>query len=65
MLVSRQWTGKTGDEDVPTHKEVMAYAITKRIRWRTEYEHAKQRARDGTSPPGNTNSATDIAASAA
>lgn len=60
------WTAiRPGDEDVPTHKEVMAYAITKRIRWRTEYEQAKQRARDGTDPPGNTNSATDIAASAA
>ena len=52
---------RPGDEDVPTYKEVMAYAITKRIRWRTEYEHAKQRARDGT-PPGNTNSAEDSAA---
>ncbi len=61
------WTAiRPGDEDVPTHKEVMAYAITKRIRWRTEYEAAKQRARDGTaSPPSITNSATGTAAAAA
>lgn len=60
------WTPiRPGDEDAPTHKEVLAYSITKRIRWREQYEQAKQRARDGTSPPGEPNSATDTAASAA
>jgi hypothetical protein len=54
------WTPiRPGDEDAPTPKEVLAYSITKRIRWREQYEQAKQRARDGTSPPDRTNSATD------
>ncbi|WP_405063838.1 replication initiation protein [Kribbella sp. NBC_01505] len=54
------WTPvRPGDEDAPTQKEVLAYSITKRIRWREQYEHAKQRARDGTPPPDNTTSATD------
>nr|WP_206685794.1 replication initiator [Kribbella qitaiheensis] len=52
---------RPGDEDVPTHKEVMAHAITRRIRWRTQYEDAKQRAR----PPNETRSATDDDRSAA
>ncbi|TDD16417.1 replication initiation protein [Kribbella turkmenica] len=54
------WTPvRPGDEDAPTQKEVLAYSITKRIRWREQYEQAKQRARDGTGPPTDSNSATD------
>ncbi|MET9275411.1 replication initiator [Kribbella sp. NPDC003557] len=56
---------RPGDEDAPTQKEVLAYSITKRIRWREQYEAAKQRARDGTSPLDEPNSATGTAASAA
>ena len=33
------WTPvRPGDEDAPTQKEVLAYSITKRIRWREQYE---------------------------
>jgi hypothetical protein len=43
------WTPvRPGDQDAPTPKEVLAYGVTKRIRWREQYEAAKQRARDGT-----------------
>ncbi|MEV6891001.1 replication initiator [Kribbella sp. NPDC051137] len=57
--------GEEGPRRIPTHKEVLADAIATRIRWRTQYEQAKQRANPPGAPPGNTNSATDIAASAA
>ncbi len=51
---------------IPTHKEVLADAIATRIRWRTQYEQAKQRANPPPgAPPDDTNSATDTAASAA
>ncbi|MBB5981663.1 replication initiator [Kribbella solani] len=50
---------------IPTHKEVLAEAITTRIRWRTQYEQAKQRARPPDELPDDINSATDTAASAA
>jgi Replication initiator protein, pSAM2 len=43
------------DEDVPTYRRVMADAIAEKVRWRTEYEQAKQLAR----PPDDTRSATD------
>jgi hypothetical protein len=50
---------RPGEEDVPTHKEVMAHAITRRIRWRTQYEQAKQRAHPPGAPPDGDRSATD------
>ena len=43
------------DEDVPSYRRVMADAIAEKVRWRTEYEQAKQLAR----PPDDTRSATD------
>ncbi len=43
------------DDDVPTYRRVMADAIAEAVRWRTEYEHAKQRAR----APDDTRAATD------
>lgn len=54
-----------GPPRIPTHKEVLAQAIATRIRWRTQYEQAKQRANPPGAPPDHTNSATDTAASAA
>ena len=40
------------DDDVPTYRRVMADSIAEKVRWRTEYERAKQLAQvsDGTSP---------------
>jgi len=31
-----------GDDDAPTYRRVMADSITEKVRWRTEYERAKQ-----------------------
>src|SRR6266545_2065025 len=44
------------DEDVPTYRRVMADSIAERIRWREQYEAAKQLAR---APADDTRSATD------
>ena len=46
----------SGDDDVPTYRCVMADSIAEAIRWRTEYERAKQLAHDR----HGTHSATDI-----
>lgn len=51
---------RPGDQDVPPHKWVLAQGINQRIRWRTEYERARQLARDGTPPADEPNSATDV-----
>jgi hypothetical protein len=51
------------DDDVPTYRRVMADSIAEAVRWRTQYEHAKQLARaadDARSATG-----TDSAGSAA
>ncbi len=51
------WSPVTpGDEDVPTYRRVIACCIAEAIRWRTEYERAKQLAQDHS----DTRSATDI-----
>ncbi len=42
------------DDDVPTYRRVMADSIAEAVRWRTEYERAKQLAR----PPADDRSAT-------
>ncbi|GAA2817361.1 replication initiator [Kribbella solani] len=57
--------GEEGPRHIPTHKEVLAAAIATRIRWRTQYEQAKQRTNPPGDPPHHSNSATDTAASAA
>jgi hypothetical protein len=43
------------DDDIPTYRRVIADAIAEKVRWRTDYEQAKQLAR----PPDDTCSATD------
>jgi Replication initiator protein, pSAM2 len=43
------------DDDVPTYRRVIADSIAEAVRWRTQYEHAKQLTR----PPDDTRSATD------
>jgi hypothetical protein len=43
------------DDDVPTYRRVMADSIAEAVRWRTEYERAKQLA----GAPADTCSATD------
>jgi hypothetical protein len=42
------------DDDVPTYRRVMADSIAEAVRWRTEYESAKQL----TSQPADARSAT-------
>ncbi len=32
------------DDDVPTYRRIMADSIAEKVRWRTEYERAKQLA---------------------
>jgi len=46
---------RANDDDLPTWHGVITRALVERIRWRTEYEHAK-RAGPGT---GDTRSAID------
>jgi len=46
---------RANDDDLPTWRGVMARALVERIRWRAEYEQAKNRA----GPPADTHSATD------
>ncbi|MEU7679728.1 replication initiator [Micromonospora taraxaci] len=50
---------RNNDDDLPTWHGLMTRGINERIRWRTEYEQAKQRAQ---APPADTCSATDDAA---
>jgi hypothetical protein len=51
------------DDDVPTYRRVMADSIAEAIRWRTEYERAKQLVRAPADDRSATN--TDPASSAA
>jgi hypothetical protein len=46
---------RNNDDDLPTWHGVLTRGIGERIRWRTEYEQAKQRAH---APPPDTSSAT-------
>jgi hypothetical protein len=43
------------DDDVPTYRRVIADSLAEAVRWRTQYEQAKQLTR----PPDETRSATD------
>ncbi|MGZ0150371.1 replication initiator [Kribbella sp. WER1] len=48
---------RANDDDLPTWHGVLTRGINERIRWRTEYEQAKQRAANA--PPADTHSAID------
>ncbi|TCC11274.1 replication initiator [Kribbella soli] len=52
------WTpvDRNNDDDLPTWHGVLTRGINERIRWRTQYEQAKQRANG---PPADARSATD------
>jgi hypothetical protein len=47
---------RNNDDDLPTWHGVLVRGINERIRWRTQYEQAKQRSH---APPADTYSATD------